>query len=212
MVPICSESYATFESQNYFKMLVYTLKLSAPAAYCWLLGFYSLFHSWLNILGEITYFSDRRFYNDWWNAGNLGEYWRKWNMPVHNFLIRHIYYPCRRADMDKSMAMLMTFFVSAAVHEYLVSFNLVLFCLDDRDIQGAELCGFYSYDGQCASDRDPNVAKTHHLSKYQQHHVLALLPDPRPAFWNFVELLSVQQESGPFCPLGRGRVRTVNYY
>lgn len=74
----------------------------------------------MNLIAEITFFADHRFYQDWWNAGNLGEYWRKWNLPVHHFLIRHIYYPCRRAKIGKEMAMLIVFFVSAVVHEYLM--------------------------------------------------------------------------------------------
>lgn len=122
LIPVCDESVEAFKQRDTYKMLHYVLKASTPAAYCWLLGFYSFFHSAMNISGEITYFSDRRFYLDWWNAGNLGEYWRKWNLPVHHFLIRHIYYPARRAKIGKAQSMLIVFFVSAVVHEYLVSF------------------------------------------------------------------------------------------
>ena len=60
------------------------LKLGLPNLYCWLAMFYCLFHLWLNILGELTRFGDREFYKDWWNASTVGEYWRTWNMPVHN--------------------------------------------------------------------------------------------------------------------------------
>jgi diacylglycerol O-acyltransferase-1 len=70
--------------------------MAVPAAYLWLMWFYSFFHSYMNFWGELTYFADRRFYNDWWNAGDLSEYWRKWNFPIHSFLIRHVYYPLRR--------------------------------------------------------------------------------------------------------------------
>lgn len=110
-----------FEEKNYLRILIQTLKVSVPAAYVWLLFFYSFFHSFCNVMGEISYFSDRRFYNDWWNAGNLGEYWRKWNLPVHHWLIRHIYYPARRAKMSKEVAMVVVFTFSAIVHEYVVS-------------------------------------------------------------------------------------------
>jgi diacylglycerol O-acyltransferase-1 len=34
--------------------------------FVWLLGFYSLFHLWLNILAELLKFGDREFYKDWW--------------------------------------------------------------------------------------------------------------------------------------------------
>lgn len=102
------------------KVIILTLKLSVPAAYLWLIGFYSIFHCYLNMWAEITKFSDRRFYSDFWNAGDLSEYWRKWNFPVHSFLIRHVYFPLRRRKVNKPFALFMTFFVSAVAHEYVV--------------------------------------------------------------------------------------------
>jgi diacylglycerol O-acyltransferase-1 len=100
--------------------MILTLKLGVPAAYLWLIGFYGMFHCYLNMWGEITKFADRRFYSDFWNAGDLGEYWRKWNFPVHSFLIRHVYFPLRRRKVHKSFALFMTFFVSAVAHEYVI--------------------------------------------------------------------------------------------
>lgn len=94
--------------------------MSTPAIYVWLIMFYTLFHSYLNFWAELTYFADRRFYYDWWNAGDLSEYWRKWNFPIHSFLIRHIYYPLRRRKINKPVALFTTFFVSAIAHEYLI--------------------------------------------------------------------------------------------
>ena len=94
--------------------------MSVPAAYLWLIWFYSFFHSYMNFWGELTYFADRRFYDDWWNAGDLSEYWRKWNFPIHSFLIRHVYFPLRRRHINKGVALFATFFISAAAHEYLM--------------------------------------------------------------------------------------------
>ncbi|KAF7458383.1 acyl-CoA:diacylglycerol acyltransferase 1-related enzyme [Cryptosporidium felis] len=96
------------------------MKLSIPSLYVWLLGFVALFHHYLNILGEITCFADRAFYLDWWNAGNFGEYWRKWNLPVHYFLTRHIFKPLRKKGFSGSFAGLLVFTFSALIHEYLV--------------------------------------------------------------------------------------------
>ena len=93
--------------------------MAIPAAYCWLLMFYVIFHSIFNGLAEVTMFADRRFYSDWWNAGDLGEYWRKWNQPIHNYLIRHVYFPSRRAGYSSTLGMLLTFTVSAVFHEYI---------------------------------------------------------------------------------------------
>ena len=94
--------------------------MAVPGAYVWLAMFYSVFHLFLNIMAELTQFGDRRFYSDWWNAGNLGEYWRKWNQPIHNWLQRHIYFPLRRAGFSSSSGLLITFTVSAIFHEYIV--------------------------------------------------------------------------------------------
>ena len=29
---------------------------------------------------------DAQFYADWWNATNVEQYWKKWNLPVHHWL------------------------------------------------------------------------------------------------------------------------------
>lgn len=97
-----------------------TLKVAVPAGYIWLTIFYCMFHSYLNLFAELTRFGDRRFYSDWWNANDLGEYWRKWNMPIHNFLIRHVYYSSRRRNISAANCMLLTFFLSAVFHEYIM--------------------------------------------------------------------------------------------
>ena len=120
MMPIAQESVQAMKDKNYSEIFLLTLRMSVPASYVWLCFFYGLFHSYLNTFAELTYFADRRFYSDWWNAGNLGEYWRKWNFPIHSFLQRHVYYPMRRRNIRKPMALLGTFFISAVAHEYIV--------------------------------------------------------------------------------------------
>ncbi|PIN22961.1 Sterol O-acyltransferase/Diacylglycerol O-acyltransferase [Handroanthus impetiginosus] len=77
------------------------LKLSVPNLYVWLCMFYCLFQLWLNILAELLRFGDREFYKDWWNARTVEEYWRMWNMPVHKWMVRHIYFPCLRNGIPK---------------------------------------------------------------------------------------------------------------
>lgn len=96
------------------------LKLSIPTLYVWLCIFYSFFHCWLNIVAEATRFGDRGFYKEWWNATTIEEYWRLWNLPVHKWLARHLYFPAMRMGCSKSGAMLITFAFSAAMHELLV--------------------------------------------------------------------------------------------
>ena len=61
---------------------------------------------------------------DWWNATTIGEYWRLWNMPVHKWLLRHVYYPALRLGMGRTPAMVLVFFVSACFHELLIGWPL----------------------------------------------------------------------------------------
>ena len=96
------------------------LKLSIPTLYVWLCSFYCLFHCWLNILGELLRFGDRQFYREWWNATTIEQYWRLWNLPVHKWLARHVYFPAMRAGCSRSAAMLITFVFSAVAHELVV--------------------------------------------------------------------------------------------
>ena len=41
---------------------------------------------------------------EWWNATTIGEYWRLWNMPVHKWMLRHVYFPCIRHGIGKFYA------------------------------------------------------------------------------------------------------------
>lgn len=58
---------------------------------------------------------------DWWNSTEVSAYWRLWNLPVHYWLIRHLYFPCLRFNMSKTMATFIVFFFSAVMHELLIS-------------------------------------------------------------------------------------------
>ena len=64
------------------------LKLAIPNHLLWIVSFYLIFHSYLNLVGELTQFGDRRFYLDWWNAPDINTFWRTWNLPVHRFCMR----------------------------------------------------------------------------------------------------------------------------
>jgi diacylglycerol O-acyltransferase len=96
------------------------LKLSIPNLYIWLLMFAELFHCWLNILAELSRFGDRKFYLDWWNAVSIRDYWQKWNLPVHYWLLRHFYKPMRKSGISAFYAGLLIFVFSGIVHEYLI--------------------------------------------------------------------------------------------
>ena len=61
------------------------------------------------------------FYRDWWNASEVSAYWRLWNMPVHYWLVRHIYFPSVRLGLSKNGATFLVFLFSAVLHEVLIS-------------------------------------------------------------------------------------------
>ncbi|KAH8671073.1 MBOAT family protein [Xylariales sp. PMI_506] len=90
----------------------------------YLLSWYLIWEAVLNTLAELTYFADRSFYDAWWNSVSWDQFARDWNRPVHNFLLRHVYNSSISSmHINKHVATLMTFFLSACVHE------LVMWCI-----------------------------------------------------------------------------------
>lgn len=60
--PTIANSLVPLRQLNWPHMIERVLKLSLPTLYGWIIMFYCLFHLWLNILAEITFFGDREFY------------------------------------------------------------------------------------------------------------------------------------------------------
>eukprot|EP00386_Alphamonas_edax_P003560 GDKI01010787.1.p1 GENE.GDKI01010787.1~~GDKI01010787.1.p1 ORF type:complete len:471 (+),score=118.19 GDKI01010787.1:31-1443(+) len=83
-----------------------------------LLVFYIMFECVCNLWGEVTNFGDRLFYEDWWNSTTFDEYARKWNRPVHEFLLRHVFYDAKHNwRVGRWGAVIATFVFSALMHE-----------------------------------------------------------------------------------------------
>ncbi|CAG9466526.1 unnamed protein product [Pedinophyceae sp. YPF-701] len=122
--PTMRNSMRPLDDMDWVRVAERVLKLSIPVLYLWLCMFYVLFHLWLNILAEVLRFGDREFYRDWWNASTIEEYWRMWNMPVHKWLLRHVYFPLVAMRIPRSASMLACFFVSAVFHELAVGVPL----------------------------------------------------------------------------------------
>lgn len=109
-------------------MWYFTMKVALPGFLAWLLMFWGFFHCVLNALAEVTRFADRQFYLDWWNATTLDSFWRKWNVLVHEWCVRHLYVEgMNRHNMKAKTAVLGTFLFSAIMHEYvcLIGFRLL---------------------------------------------------------------------------------------
>ncbi|KAJ8966983.1 hypothetical protein NQ317_009264 [Molorchus minor] len=120
MIPSVKNSLIPFSNMDFTKASERMLKLAIPNHLAWLCMFYILFHSWLNLLGEILHFADRSFYNDWWNANNIDVFWRNWNLPVHRWALRHLYFPMVEMGYSKTQAGISVFFISAFFHEYML--------------------------------------------------------------------------------------------
>ncbi|TPX66715.1 hypothetical protein SpCBS45565_g04314 [Spizellomyces sp. 'palustris'] len=101
--------------------------LILPFMVCYMLLFYLIFECICNWFAEITRFADREFYDDWWNSVTFDEYARKWNKPVHEFLLRHVYLESISTyKLSKQNATFLTFFLSSCLHE------LVMYVLAKR--------------------------------------------------------------------------------
>lgn len=96
-----------------------------PFMITFLLVFLVIFEYVLGAFAEITRFADRRFYSDWWNSSDWLEFSRQWNIPVHHFLRRHVYFSSL-TRFSSSGAMIITFLVSSIAHE------LVMGCITKK--------------------------------------------------------------------------------
>ncbi|KAJ5888813.1 Sterol O-acyltransferase ACAT/DAG/ARE, partial [Penicillium taxi] len=93
----------------------------------YILAFYVIWECVLNAIAEVTKFADRGFYADWWNTVSWDQFARDWNRPVHSFLLRHVYHSAISSfSLSRNSASLMTFFLSACVHE------LIMLCIFRR--------------------------------------------------------------------------------
>ncbi|KYR01982.1 membrane bound O-acyl transferase family protein [Tieghemostelium lacteum] len=113
-----------YKKVNDTPLLLVLIQLSLPSMSLWMLGFYGVFHCLLNIFAELTRFADREFYQDWWNATTFDQWWRKWNRPVHKWMLRHVYTDSMyTVKMKKTGAMVSTFLLSALLHEMVMIFS-----------------------------------------------------------------------------------------
>ncbi|TFK48536.1 MBOAT-domain-containing protein [Heliocybe sulcata] len=96
------------------------LDLALPFMIAYLLLFYIIFECICNGFAELSYFADRQFYEDWWNSTSWDEFSRKWNKPVHTFLLRHVYAESTYR-VSRTSALFFTFLLSAAVHEMVMA-------------------------------------------------------------------------------------------
>lgn len=97
-----------------------------PATLSLYLLFFGLLHSWLNAFAELLRFPDRTFYLDWWNSREFGNYYRKWNIVVHEWLFYYVYGDAIRFSngyVSKNTAIILTFAMSAVIFFYYMTLD-----------------------------------------------------------------------------------------
>lgn len=83
-----------------------------------MLTFYFIWDAFLNCVAELTCFADRYFYGDWWNCTTFAEWSRLWNVPVHKWLLRHVFHSLmNHFRLTSAQATLYTFILSSILHE-----------------------------------------------------------------------------------------------
>lgn len=118
----CAPVLHSASEANEIQVGYYIMKLAIPSFAIWFLMFLGFFHCTLNAIAEVLRFADRGFYLDWWNATTLNSFWRKWNVPVHEWCLRHLYVESvSRHHIRARTATAGTFFFSAIMHEYVVA-------------------------------------------------------------------------------------------
>uniref|UniRef100_A0A1Y1N943 O-acyltransferase n=2 Tax=Photinus pyralis TaxID=7054 RepID=A0A1Y1N943_PHOPY len=75
---------------TFLEIITFIVECNFAGFIMFILLFY-LCHSYFNGTAELTRFSDRLFYLDWWTAENWDEFLRKWSYFVHEWLHIYIY-------------------------------------------------------------------------------------------------------------------------
>ena len=128
ILPVLPPNHDLMTTQQKLEELPWLmLKLVFPFISLYLLTFYMIFETVCQWFAEVTRFADRNFYNDWWNAVTWDEFARDWNVPVHRFLLRHVYHSSiSTLHVHKQTATLITFVLSSVIHE------LVMACMTKK--------------------------------------------------------------------------------
>jgi sterol O-acyltransferase len=103
------------------------LRLSVPSTLILSICFCMILHTWMNLWSELLRHGDRRFYEDWWNCTNFSQYYRKWNIIVHEWLYYYIYSDLIRMSLGKisrQTAKMFVFGMSIFFHEFIVTLGI----------------------------------------------------------------------------------------
>ncbi|XP_067126446.1 sterol O-acyltransferase 1-like, partial [Centruroides vittatus] len=131
-VPFCRFLVTTFSQVGFIQftkadIILIQTKAVLVGSLCMFLLFYGMLHCWLNMFAEILRFADRQFYSDWWNSTSYAQFYRTWNSVIHDWLYTYVYRDTYLVTRNKLFALFTVFFVSAVVHEYILTSILHFF-------------------------------------------------------------------------------------
>ncbi|KAF7208084.1 sterol O-acyltransferase 2 isoform X1 [Nothobranchius furzeri] len=131
LVRLCIPVFRPETNQPFSKrtMVLAVFHSILPGIMLLLLCFFAFLHCWLNLFGELLRFADRMFYKDWWNSTSFANYYRTWNVVVHDWLYYYGYrdFLWLSNRRFRAAAMLSVFIVSAVVHEYALAMGFGFF-------------------------------------------------------------------------------------
>jgi sterol O-acyltransferase len=114
----CIEVRSMPIQERFVAYLFILLDMIPPFLMEYLFTFFLIWDAILNSIAELSRFADRDFYGPWWSCTDWSEFSRLWNIPVHKFLLRHVYHSSISAfNLNKIQAALVTFMISSIVHE-----------------------------------------------------------------------------------------------
>ena len=109
------------EADASYSVLEAMLDLTVPLQLFVVLNFYLVFECILGANAELMRLGDKMTYADWWNATTFEEFSRKWNKPVHEFLLRHVHIELQNwLGVSRSTATIATFVYSIVAHEVIL--------------------------------------------------------------------------------------------
>lgn len=110
-------------------LIVSMFSCMLPGTLVLLIGFFAILHSWFNAFAEMLRFADRMFYKDWWNSTSFANYYRTWNIVVHDWLYTYVYkdFHMLLGPKYRGFSMGLVFLISAVTHEYIIVMALKFF-------------------------------------------------------------------------------------
>eukprot|EP00347_Sterkiella_histriomuscorum_P013722 403363618 len=104
------------------------LKLQMTIILMIILLIFLLFESLPNAVSELSLYADREFYQDWWNATSVEEFYGKWLRFAYLFFYRHVYMKIMiKYRMNPALAKAISNLISAVFQELIMIMSLQVY-------------------------------------------------------------------------------------